>query len=262
MRRRGLLWISIGGLAGCVSGLSKRDLHEAVASTGTLRAGVSEAPNVSLSFVVRGPKGELIGPPADLLRAFAQHLSVDLELVVKQGSGQLAHALAKGELDIAFLPPDSERRGIADFGPDIFEYESTYLVRGDLGLNSVKDIDRTGLRIIGIANTVTVRVANGSLMNVKVKEVQSVDEAIKSLRANSADAFALGRQPLMDLLPQLPGFVVLDGAFQRGSVALAIPKGRTAALSVVQEFSAHAKKSGLARQILVANGLSLNGVAG
>ena len=262
MRRRALFWMSVGVLAGCVSRPRMPDLRQAVAPTGTLRAGVSAAPNVSLSFAARGPAGEFSGPPVDILRSFAQHLAVDLELIVKQGSGQLAEALSKGELDIAFLPPDAERRGIADFGPDIFAYESTYLARGDLGLRSVQDIDRAGLRIVGIANTVTVRVANGSLKNVRLDEVRSVDEAIERLRSNSADAFALGRQPLVELLPTLPGFVILDGAFQRGTVALAIPKGRTGALLAVRKFSEYAKTSGLARQILIANGLPPGGVAG
>ena len=262
MKRRTWVLMSAGVLAGCVSRLSKRDLPEGFAPTGTLRAGVSEAPSASLSFVARGPKGELIGPPADLLKAFAQHLGIDLQLIAKQGSGQLAQALAEGQLDIAFLPPDAARRGVADFGPDIFEYESTYVVRGDVGLHTVKEIDRAGLRIIGIANTVTVRVANSALKNVKVEEVQSVKEAVDRLRANSADAFALGRQSLMGLLPQLPGFMILEGGFQRGTVALAVPKGRAAALLVVQKFSEYAKTSGLARQILLANDLSPAAVVG
>lgn len=117
MRRRALFWMSVGVLAGCVSRPRMPDLRQAVAPTGTLRAGVSAAPNVSLSFAARSPAGEFTGPPVDILRSFAQHLAVDLELNVKQGSGQLAEALSKGELDIAFLPPDAERRGIADSDP-------------------------------------------------------------------------------------------------------------------------------------------------
>jgi polar amino acid transport system substrate-binding protein len=261
MKRRALLAMPLASLAGCAAGPGGDEVRRALAPGGVLRAGVSVAPAASVSFAVRDAAGELAGPPAEVIRALARKYSLVLSLVGKEGSGQLAEAMARGELDLAFLPPDLERRATIDFGPSIFEFESTFLVRADLALKTMQDVDRPDLRILGIANTATVRVANANLKRVQVQEVGSVTAAVQRLQSGSADALALGRQPLTDLLPRLPGFIVLEGAFQRAFVALGIPKGRPVALEAVRAYSEDAKSSGAARRILDSNGLRASTVA-
>ena len=56
------------------------------------------------------------------------------------------------------------------------------------------------------------------------------------------------------LLPKLPGARVLPGNFQQTGIAVAVPKGRPAALKLASGLIEDAKKSGLVRRALDAAG--------
>ena len=75
------------------------------------------------------------------------------------------------------------------------------------------------------------------------------------LRDGKADAFALSRDSLPPIVTQLPGSRIVDGGFQQIGVAIAVPKGKPAALAAVTEFMDEAKKSGTVRTRFDARGL-------
>jgi hypothetical protein len=57
-------------------------------------------------------------------------------------------------------PTESQReesREKVDFGPSYFIIESTYLVRSGSEITNLIDVDRPNVRVIGIANTATIR---------------------------------------------------------------------------------------------------------
>ena len=62
--------------------------------------------------------------------------------------------------------------------------------------------------------------------------------------------------PLPGLLPKLPGARVLPGHFQQTGIAVAVPKGRPAALKLAARIARDAKKSGLVRRALDRAGLT------
>ena len=68
------------------------------------------------------------------------------------------------------------------------------------------------------------------------------------------DAFALSHDSFAGLLPKLPGARVLPGNFQQTGIAVAVPKGRPAALKLATGLIEDAKKSGLVRRALDAAG--------
>jgi polar amino acid transport system substrate-binding protein len=70
------------------------------------------------------------------------------------------------------------------------------------------------------------------------------------VRAGKVDAAAAGRETLTGIAAQLPGARVLEGAFHREGVAVAVPKNRPAALAYVTEFIEVAKASGVVRRAL------------
>jgi len=77
-----------------------------------------------------------------------------------------------------------------------------------------------------------------------------VDEMVELARSGQGDAFALSHDAFVTLLPKLPGARVLAGHFQQVGVAVAVPKGRPAALAMVGAFIERAKASGLVRRAL------------
>jgi polar amino acid transport system substrate-binding protein len=70
------------------------------------------------------------------------------------------------------------------------------------------------------------------------------------LRDGRADAFALSRDSLPIYLKQVPGSRITDGAFQQVAIAIAVSKGKPAALAAMTEFMDDAKKKGTVRKAL------------
>jgi polar amino acid transport system substrate-binding protein len=225
-----------------------------LAPTGRLRGGVAVAPAASAFFAIRDG-GEVRGVTIDLLTAFAEQLKLPLALQVYDNSGQVTDAVAKGDCDVAFMPQDAEREKKVDFGPAYFFIASTYLVPAGSTIKSIEEVNRPGVRIVGISNTTTMRSARRTAPNASVEEVPSVELLTAMAGRGDGDAFALSRDSFVTLLPALPGARVLPGQFQQTGIAVAVPKNRPAALKLASELTESAKKSGLVRRALERAGL-------
>jgi len=232
-----------------------------LAANGKLRVGVVAAPAMSAFFVTRDAAGAPRGVTVDLGTALAAKLGVPVEFLVAPNSGEVTDALATGAIDVAFMPIDEERKKRLDFGPAYFAVESTYLVTAGSGITTQAEVDRPGVRVVGIANTTTIRSAARTLKRTRVAAAASVDEAVTMLRLGTADAFALSHDSLPPIAAGLPGSRILDGGFQRTVIAVAVPKNRPQALAVVTQFMQDAKASGLVRRALDAAGFAHAAVA-
>jgi len=192
----------------------------------------------------------------DLATALAAQLGVPLELKPYASTGEITNAAPRGEWDVGFMPMDATRAAIVDFGPAFFLVESTWLVRADSGIATLADVDKPGVRPAGVIGTTTARAAARSLKNVKLTEYRTSEELIAHMQAREVDAIALGRESLVDLAnKQLPGSRVLPGYYQATGVAIAVPKGKAAALAYVTEFMEKAKADGTVRRALDKSGL-------
>jgi polar amino acid transport system substrate-binding protein len=219
--------------------------------TGKLRVGVATGASPSAFWATRDPaSGEPRGVTVSLGRALAERLGVPLQLVVYANSGEVTAGGPKGEWDVAFMPVDDERRKLVDFGPNYYLSTSTYMVRPGSPIASLAEVDRPGVKVGGIANTTTARTAIATLKNTQVISFRTVEEIVAKMKAGEIDAIALGRESLRGLAPQLPGARVLDGHFHAAGTAVAVPKGRPAALAYVREFIERGKGDGTVRRAL------------
>jgi polar amino acid transport system substrate-binding protein len=217
---------------------------------GKLRVGIVFAPAASAFFVVKDASGEPHGVTVDLAIELAKKLGVPVEFMLAANSGLVTDATESGAVDVGFMPVDEERKKRVDFGPAYFMIESTYLASAASGIKTVAEVDRPNVRVVGIANTTTIRAATRSLKNTTISAAASVEEAIALLRAGKADAFALSRDSLPPLAAQLPGSRIVDGGFQQTAIAIAVPKNRPNALAYVTAFLQQAKASGSVRRAL------------
>ena len=224
--------------------------------TGKLRVGVVFAPTMSTFFVVKDADGKPRGVTVDLGETFATRLNVPVEFVVYPNSGLATDAVESGAVDVSFMPIDEQRRSRLAVGPDYVRAESTYMVTAASGAKTVDDVDKAGMRVIGIANTTTIRAAERTLKNTKITPVTSVDDAIAAMKNGTADAFALGRGDLPAYVKQVPGSRVTDGHFQQMGVAIAVRKGKPQALAAITEFMNAAKTDGTVRKALDKGGFS------
>ena len=141
-----------------------------------------------------------------------------------------------GAVDVSFMPVDDERRKRIAFGPNYVLGESTYMATAASGAKTVEEVDRAGMRVIGIANTTTIRAATRTLKNTTISPVTSVEDAVAALRDGKADAFALSRDSLPTYVKQIAGSRIVDGAFQQIGIAIAVAKGKPKALGRRDEF--------------------------
>jgi polar amino acid transport system substrate-binding protein len=212
------------------------------------------APAASAFFAIKDDKGEPRGVTVDLLRAFAAALQLPLDLQVYANSGQITDVVASGACDVGFMPQDAEREKKVDFGPAYYFIESTYLVPAGSPIQSIDEVNRPGVRIVGISNTTTVRSAKRTAPNASVSDVPSVDEMAELARTGQGDAFAMTHDSFAGLLSKLPGARVLPGNFQKTGICVAVPKGRAAALKVMSGLLDTAKAFGVVRHALDAAG--------
>lgn len=224
--------------------------------TGKLRVGVAAAPAKSALFVVKDAGGEPQGVTVDLGKELAGKLGVPVEFLVASNSGELIDGLSSNAIDLTFVPMDEERRKRVDFGPAYFIIESTYLVSAGSDIKSLSEVDRPNIRVIGIANTATIRAAARSLKNTTITAVKSVSEATEMLRTGKADAFALTHDSLRPVAAQLPGSRILDGSFLQTGIAIAVPKNHPNALAYATSFTEDAKASGMVRRAFEDAGLN------
>jgi polar amino acid transport system substrate-binding protein len=254
----------IAGLLACGAavGQDKDAALKELAPTGKLRVAIAVSPAPSALYVIKDAAGgHYRGVSVDLGTELAKRLGVPVELVPYLASGEITDAAAKGVWDVTFMPYDAERAKQVDFGAAYHLLQSTYLVAPKSPIQSLAEVDRAGVRIAGVANTATARAAAASLKTATIVSVKGVDEAVEFMRAGKADAIALSRESLMGLVPQMPGSRILDGGFLNSVTAVAVPKGKPAALAYVSAFVEEAKASGTVRKSFDAVGLTTAQIA-
>jgi len=227
-----------------------------LAPTGKLRVGIVYAPVMSTFFVIKDAAGKPKGVTVDIGEALGRNMNLPVEFVLYPNSGQVTDAVESGAVDVGFMPVDEQRRQRLAIGPDYVRAESTYMVTAASGAKSVADVDKSGMRVIGIANTTTIRAAERTLKNTKISAATSVDDAIAAMKEGRADAFALGRGDLPAYVKQVPGSRITDGHFQQMGIAIATQKGKPQALAAITEFMNEAKKDGTIRRALDKHGFA------
>jgi polar amino acid transport system substrate-binding protein len=250
-------------MMGCASSPSQpgSTAMSELAPTGKLRFGIAFAPEQSTFFVDKDAKGEPRGVTVDLANHLGRSIGRPVEFLMAPNTGVLTDALTNGALDVAFMPVDDERRKKLAIGPVYFIGQNTYLVRAGSGIRSIAEVDRPGVRVIGIANTTTIRGAATTLTKTKIEPAVSVDVALEMMRSGQADAFALTRDTLLSMSQKVPGSRVLDGAFREVSIAIVVPKGRPEALAYVSKWLELAKAAGVVRKAFDDSGFTKAEVA-
>ena len=242
-------------LAACAAVPAGRAPAE-LAPTGTLRVGVGVGPVPSAFWATRDPaSGEPRGVTVELGRALAREMGVPLRLVAYPNSGEVIAAAARGDIDVAFAPADAERAKVVDFGPAYYLSTSTYLVPAGSSIRTLAEVDRPGVRVVGVEGTTTARSAARSLKNTPVATYRTADELLELVSSGKADAVALGRESLGGFRAKLPGSRILDGHFHAAPTSVAVAKGKPAALAYVSDFVERAKTSGVVRRALDSAGL-------
>ena len=116
-----------------------------LAPKGYLRAAI----NLSNFLLVtdKDGNGNPHGVSPDMAKALAKKLGVELKLIPFNRPGELADAVKEDIWDIGNIANEAERAKSIEFSLPYTLIESTYLVRENLNIKNIKDIDQEGIRI-------------------------------------------------------------------------------------------------------------------
>ncbi len=233
-----------------------------LAPTGRLRVAIAVGPTPSAIYSLKDEAtGTYRGVSIDISTELAKKLAVPLEFVPYRGSGEIQAAAGTGVWDVTFMPVDEERKKFVDFGNAYHLLQSTYLVAPNSTIKTIAEANAGGVRIVGVRDTATFRASNRASPNATHIAVAGPADAIEMVRAGTADAIALGRESLGGIAAKIPGSRILDGGILNSTTAIAVPKGKPAALAYVSAFIEEAKAAGLVRRAFDDIGLKTSQVA-
>lgn len=234
-------------LAGCtaVEQRPSAEAKAALAPTGKLRVGVYLGN--PLSVIRDATTQETRGAGLDLGRELARRLQVPFEPVIYPAIGALLDGAKTDQWDVALFQVSPARAEVFHFSPPLIEIELGYLVPKDSPISSPANVDAAGVRIAVAEKGQADAILSRQLKQATLVRVAGLAAAAEALKAGKVDAIGNVKPSLFELAKQLPGWRVLDGRFATEHLAIAVPRGREAAMPYVREFAEAAKSQGLVK---------------
>jgi polar amino acid transport system substrate-binding protein len=199
--------------------------------------------------------GELRGVWADVARALAARVGVQLVLVEHSTPPKMVECLKAGACDVGFLGYDPARAtDVEGFSPPFIEFDYTYLVPAGSSIRSVADADGPGVRVAVVQAHASTLTLTRLRKQAELVSVDTPDRAFELLRTGRVDAWASARHLLADYSAQLPGSRVLEDRYGVNRPAVVVAKGKAARLAYISEFIEEIKTSGFVQQAITRSG--------
>jgi polar amino acid transport system substrate-binding protein len=225
-----------------------------LAPTGRLRVAINLGNTV---LAQKGPDGELGGISVDLACELARRTGLALDLTPYEAAGKVFAAL--GTWDLAFMAIEPARAAELEFTAPYVIIEGTYMVPRDSALREIADVDREGVRIaVGPGSAYDLYLTRTIKTAILVRAHTGGPSAMIDLfLKDGLEAVAGVKGWLVDHAAADPSMRVIDGRFMQIEQAMAVPKGRPAAIGYLRGFIEELKASGF-----VAEGLDRSGQGG
>ena len=201
--------------------------------------------------------GEPCGVSVDLARAFAEHLGVELELVVFDAAGKSVNAVTTGDADIGFFAIDPVRgAGIAFTAPYVL-IEGCYLVQDASPIQCNEDVDRSGVRVVVGKGSAYDLYLSRELKHAEIVRAPTSPAVVRTFVEQGLDVAAGVRQQLESDLARFPGHRLLPEHFMVIQQAMGAPHDfPEAALRCLSAFVEDMKRSGFVAEALARHGVS------
>jgi polar amino acid transport system substrate-binding protein len=234
------------------------DVAKELAPTGKLRVAI-----LMLTYFAVEEGGKLQGWSPDLGIELARRLKVPYELVPIRNPADMIDALSNGKADVTFIGITKDRAAAFDYGPVIIGLRTTFLVPAKSSIRSIPNVDQTGVRIVVPARSaqgehLETIIKNATLLRVPVETTKPATDLIAE---GKAEAFSHVVPMLVVAQASLPGSRILPGSYYDVPIAIAYPKGRSAAVAeYCKKFAEDMKSSGFAKKAIAKMGRNADGV--
>jgi polar amino acid transport system substrate-binding protein len=242
--RRFLIVAVTVALVSCASSDDRTaaDIRAVLAPTGSLRVGVNVGSPTQM--VRTSPQAEPRGVSHDLGKELARRLRVPLEIVEFRNGNDVLMAMKAGKIDFMGTNATAVRAADVDFTATAIEIEVGYLVPAGSALQSVDDVKRAGLRV-GVTQGSTSQTTLPLLLpQAVVVAAPNIAAGAQMIRERSVDAYSTQKAILFELSDGVPGSRVLAGSIGMERWALAVPKGRQAAMPYLNSFLQEVRQNG------------------
>jgi polar amino acid transport system substrate-binding protein len=227
------------------------DILKNLAPTGRLRVAINLGNPV---LVQKGADGAPKGVTIDLANELARRTGLPLDLVLFDAAGKVFDALKTGAWDVAFLAIEPVRAAELEFTAPYVIIEGTYMVREGSPLKAIADFDKPGIRVAVGRGSAYHLYLQRSIKHATLVAAPTGLEAIAQFVTDKLEAAANVKQPLVKYAAENPGFRVIDGRFMEIRQAIAVPKGRLAAVGYLAAFIEELKASGFVADALARSG--------
>ena len=163
-------------------------LRDALAPTGTLRAGI----NLSNYLLVSGQNkdGTPAGVSPDLANRIATALGVPCQFVAFETPGQLADAAADDMCDICNIAHEPERARLIDFSQPYVLIDAHFLVRADSPFTCNENIDQTNVTIAAFYRSAYDLWLRDNLRHANLLAAHSIEQSHDLFMRGEADVLA------------------------------------------------------------------------
>ena len=160
-----------------------------------------------------------------------------------------------GDVDFTVSNATPARAVDVSFSQTLISLELGYLVPAASPIASLPDVDKPGLRVGVTQGSTSQGTIPKLLPNATVVPAQNAARAIEMFERRELDLFATNKPTLFEMSDQMPGARVLDGRWGVENIAVAIPRGREAAMEYLRRFVEEAQTSGLLSRAVERAGL-------
>jgi polar amino acid transport system substrate-binding protein len=208
-----------------------------------------------LSMVRDSKTGEIHGLSIDLGKELAKRLDVPFEQVSYQRIADVLAGMKAGDVDFTISNATPARAVDVNFSQTLLSLELGYLVPAASPIATFSDVDKPGVRVGVTEGSTSQGTLPKILPNAAVVPAQNLKRAIEMFERRELDVFATNKPTLFEMSEQMPGARVLDGRWGVENIAVAIPRGREAAMEYLRRFVEEAQTSGLLSRAVERAGL-------
>ncbi|MDV0429537.1 glutamate ABC transporter substrate-binding protein [Lactiplantibacillus sp. DA1] len=226
----GMLTMLVVVLTACGSrqSLSKQDVLTNDKASKTITWGVKA--DTKLFGLMDVKDGKIKGFDADIATALTKRvLGKDATVNFVQVTSQTRIPLLKnGNIDaiIATMTITPEREKQVDFTNSYFDAGQSLLVKKGSPIKSVKDLNKTGTKVLGVTGANSVENIKKAAPKAKVLELSDYAQAMTALKSGQGVALTTDNGILYGMASQNPGYEVVGGTFTKEPYGIAVNKGQ------------------------------------
>ncbi|MCW6102051.1 transporter substrate-binding domain-containing protein [Lactiplantibacillus plantarum] len=136
--------------------------------------------------------------------------------------------LKNGNIDaiIATMTITPEREKQVDFTNSYFDAGQSLLVKKGSAIKSVKDLNKSGTKVLGVTGANSVENIKKAAPKAKVLELSDYAQAMTALKSGQGVALTTDNGILYGMASQNPGYEVVGGTFTKEPYGIAVNKGQ------------------------------------